>query len=207
MHILESREFTTQVLARYPQTCPLLRYMAEPRTWANIAATVNALSALRSSRRLGHAQRQNLLAHRLREERRDPRRGPRSEVCGPVDPLNALLFTQLFGQLLAQPDDKTGRRRTHLVYDEFCVAAGEGKPLAGFADICRREGALSRGPSRSRRGLPVLWRTSRRLYKEAGDAFLGMLQNQVFLRCDPSTADFAVKSSQQDAWVGAKTYE
>ena len=32
------------------------------------------------------------------------------------------------------------------------------------------------------------------LYKEAGDAFLGMLQNQIFLRSDPPTADFAAKA-------------
>ena len=205
VHILESREFTTQVLARYPQTRPLLRYMAEPRTWANIAATVETrLSALRIIAALwSRAERGKTfsLTDFVKSEGilvvgRDPK------YAALLDPLNALLFTQLFGQLLAQPDDKTGRRRTHLVFDEFCVAAGEGKPLPGFADICER------GASR---GVVVVvayqsYAHVKALYKEAGDAFLGMLQNQVFLRCDPSTADFAVKSfSKTRGWL--ETYE
>ena len=192
VHILESREFTTQALARYPQTRPLLRYMAEPRTWANIAATVETRSVrCASSRRFGHG--------RLgRKPSRSPDfvnsegilvLGRDPKFAALLDPLNGLLLTQLFSQLLAQKDDPVKRRRTHLVIDEFCVANGE-KPLPGFADICER-GAL--------RGVVVVvayqsYAHVKALYKEAGDAFLGMLQNQIFLRSDPSTADFAMKA-------------
>ena len=193
VHILESREFTAQVLARYPQTRPLLRYMAEPRTWANIAATVETrLGALRIIAalwsRTAWEKTFSLTDDFVNSEAilvlgRDPK------FAALLDPLNGLLLTQLFSQLLAQKDDPVKRRRTHLVIDEFCVANGE-KPLPGFADICER-GAL--------RGVVVVvayqsYAHVKALYKEAGDAFLGMLQNQVFLRSDPSTADFAVKA-------------
>jgi hypothetical protein len=193
VHILESREFTAQVLARYPQTRPLLRYMAEPRTWANIAATVETrLGALRIIAalwsRTAWEKTFSLTDDFVNSEAilvlgRDPK------FAALLDPLNGLLLTQLFSQLLAQKDDPVKRRRTHLVIDEFCVANGE-KPLPGFADICER------GASR---GVVVVvayqsYAHVKALYKEAGDAFLGMLQNQVFLRSDPSTADFAVKA-------------
>ena len=192
VHILESREFTAQVLARYPQTRPLLRYMAEPRTWANIAATVETrLGALRIIAALWSRtawEKTFSLTEFVNSEGilvigRDPK------FAALLDPLNGLLLTQLFSQLLAQKDDPMKRRRTHLVIDEFCVANGE-KPLPGFADICER-GAL--------RGVVVVvayqsYAHVKALYKEAGDAFLGMLQNQIFLRSDPSTADFATKA-------------
>ena len=99
---------------------------------------------------------------------RDPR------YAALLDPLNVLLFTQLFGQLLAQSDAPTGR--THLVIDELTVAAGEGKPLPGFKDICER------GASR---GVVVAiafqsYADVKALYQDSGDAILGMLQHQVF---------------------------
>jgi len=193
VHILESREFTTQVLARYPQTRPLLRYMAEPRTSANIAATVETrLSALRiiaalwsrTAREKTFSLTDFVNSEGILVLGRDPK------FAALLDPLNGLLLTQLFSQLLAQKDDPVKRRRTHLVIDEFCVANGDGKPLPGFADICER------GASR---GVVVVvayqsYAHVKALYKEAGDAFLGMLQNQIFLRSDPSTADFAMKA-------------
>ena len=113
---------------------------------------------------------------------RDPR------YAALLDPLNVLLFTQLFGQLLAQSDAPTGR--THLVIDELTVAAGEGKPLPGFKDICER------GASR---GVVVAiafqsYADVKALYQDSGDAILGMLQHQVFLRAgDYPTAEFGAK--------------
>ena len=55
-----------------------------------------------------------------------------------LDPLNVLFLTQLFGHLLAQADDPSKRRRTYLAFDELTRVAGEGKPLAGFQDVCEQ---------------------------------------------------------------------
>ena len=100
---------------------------------------------------------------------RDPR------YAALLDPLNVLVFTQLFGQLLAQGNAPTGR--THLVCDELTVAAGEGKPLPGFKDICEK--GASRGVV-----IAVAFQSYadvKALYQDSGDAILGMLQHQVFL--------------------------
>ena len=124
---------------------------------------------------------------------RDPR------YAALLDPLNVLLFTQLFGQLLAQSDAPTGR--THLVIDELTVAAGEGKPLPGFKDICER------GASR---GVVVAvafqsYADVKALYQDSGDAILGMLQHQVFLRAgDYPTAEFGMKNfGKKREWAKA----
>ena len=127
---------------------------------------------------------------------RDPR------YAALLDPLNVLLFTQLFGQLLAQGDAPTGR--THLVIDELTVAAGEGKPLPGFKDICER--GASRGVV-----VAVAYQSYadvKALYQDSGDAFLGMLQHQVFLRTgDYPTAEFGMKNfGKKREWVPVHSY-
>ena len=206
VHILESGEFTTQALAPYPQTRPLLRYMAEPRSLGqhrghgrDALGALRIIAALwsRTAREKTFSLTEFVNSEGILVIGRDPK------FAALLDPLNGLLLTQLFSQLLAQKDDPMKRRRTHLVIDEFCVANGE-KPLPGFADICER------GASR---GVVVVvayqsYAHVKALYKEAGDAFLGMLQNQVFLRCDPSTADFAAKAfSKTRGWLEIYAYE
>ena len=126
---------------------------------------------------------------------RDPR------YAALLDPLNMLLLTQLFSQLLAQNDSPT--RRTHLVIDELTVAAGEDKTLPGFKDICER-GAV--------RGVVVAvayqsYADVQALYKQSGDAILGMLQHQVFLRAgDCPTAEFGAKNfGKRREWVWVKS--
>ena len=142
VHIMESRDFMAQVLNRTPDSRSRLRFMNNERTWANIEATLETrLNDLRIMAAMWSRARGTFsLVDFVNTEGililgRDPR------YAALLDPLNVLLFTQLFGQLLAQSDAPTGR--THLVIDELTVAAGEDKPLPGFKDICER--GASRG--------------------------------------------------------------
>lgn len=142
VHILESRDFTAQVLNRTPASRSRLRFMNNERTWANIEATLETrlndfriMAAMWSRARGTFSLVDFVQSEGILILGRDPR------YAALLDPLNVLLFTQLFGQLLAQSDAPTGR--THLVIDELTVAAGEGKPLPGFKDICER--GASRG--------------------------------------------------------------
>ena len=189
VHILESRDFTAQVLNRTPASRSRLRFMNNERTWANIEATLETrlndfriMAAMWSRARGTFSLVDFVQSEGVLILGRDPR------YAALLDPLNVLLFTQLFGQLLAQSDAPTGR--THLVIDELTVAAGEGKPLPGFKDICER------GASR---GVVVAvafqsYADVKALYEDSGDAILGMLQHQVFLRAgDYPTAEFGAK--------------
>ena len=140
VHILESRDFTAQVLNRTPTSRSKLRFMNNERTWANTEATLETrLNDFRIMAAMwSRARRTFSLVDFVHSEGviilgRDPR------YAALLDPLNVLVFTQLFGQLLAQSDAPTGR--THLVIDELTVAAGEDKPLPGFKDICERGAA------------------------------------------------------------------
>ena len=198
VHILESRDFTAQVLNRTPASRSRLRFMNNERTWANIEATLETrlndfriMAAMWSRARGTFSLVDFVQSEGILILGRDPR------YAALLDPLNVLLFTQLFGQLLAQSDAPTGR--THLVIDELTVAAGEGKPLPGFKDICER------GASR---GVVVAvafqsYADVKALYEDSGDAILGMLQHQVFLRAgDYPTAEFGMKSfGKTREWV------
>jgi Type IV secretion-system coupling protein DNA-binding domain len=198
VHILESRDFTAQVLNRTPDSRSRLRFMNNERTWANIEATLETrlndfriMAAMWSRARGTFSLVDFVNTEGILILGRDPR------YAALLDPLNVLLFTQLFGQLLAQSDAPTGR--THLVIDELTVAAGEAKPLPGFKDICER------GASR---GVVVAiafqsYADVKALYQDSGDAILGMLQHQVFLRAgDYPTAEFGMKSfGKTREWV------
>ena len=198
VHILESRDFMAQVLNRTPASRSRLRFMNNERTWANIEATLETrlndfriMAAMWSRARGTFSLVDFVQSEGILILGRDPR------YAALLDPLNVLLFTQLFGQLLAQSDAPTGR--THLVIDELTVAAGEGKPLPGFKDICER------GASR---GVVVAiafqsYADVKALYQDSGDAILGMLQHQVFLRAgDYPTAEFGMKSfGKTREWV------
>ena len=200
VHILESRDFTAQVLNRTPASRSRLRFMNNERTWANIEATLETrlndfriMAAMWSRARGTFSLVDFVNTEGILILGRDPR------YAALLDPLNVLLFTQLFGQLLAQSDAPTGR--THLVIDELTVAAGEGKPLPGFKDICER------GASR---GVVVAiafqsYADVKALYQDSGDAILGMLQHQVFLRAgDYPTADFGAKNfGKKREWTKA----
>ena len=171
-------------------------------TWANIEATLETrlndfriMAAMWSRARGTFSLVDFVQSEGILILGRDPR------YAALLDPLNVLLFTQLFGQLLAQSDAPTGR--THLVIDELTVAAGEGKPLPGFKDICER------GASR---GVVVAiafqsYADVKALYQDSGDAILGMLQHQVFLRAgDYPTAEFGMKSfGKKREWVPVRS--
>ena len=200
VHILESRDFMAQVLNRTPASRSRLRFMNNERTWANIEATLETrlndfriMAAMWSRARGTFSLVDFVNTEGILILGRDPR------YAALLDPLNVLLFTQLFGQLLAQSDAPTGR--THLVIDELTVAAGEGKPLPGFKDICER------GASR---GVVVAiafqsYADVKALYQDSGDAILGMLQHQVFLRAgDYPTAEFGMKNfGKKREWTKA----
>ena len=113
-----------------------------------------------------------------------------------------LFLTQLFGHLLAQADDPSKRRRTYLAFDELTRVAGEGKPLAGFQDVCEQ------GASR---GVVVAvafqsYAAVKALYKDgAADAILGQLQNQIYLKANdsPSAEHAAEQFGKERGWVPA----
>ena len=194
VHIMESRDFTAQVLNRTPASRSALRFMNNERTWANIEATLETrlndfriMAAMWSRARGTFSLVSFVQSEGVLILGRDPR------YAALLDPLNVLLFTQLFGQLLAQSDAPTGR--THLVIDELTVAAGEEKPLPGFKDICER------GASR---GVVVAvafqsYADVKALYGDSGDAILGMLQHQVFLRGGLSHRGFRGEEFRQNA--------
>ena len=203
VHILESRDFMAQVLNRIPDSRSKLRFMNNLRTWENIEGTLETrlndfriIAAMWSRARGIFSLVDFLNTEGVLILGRDPR------YAALLDPLNVLLFTQLFGQLLAQSDAPTGR--THLVIDELTVAAGEGKPLPGFKDICER------GASR---GVVVAiafqsYADVKALYQDSGDAILGMLQHQVFLRAgDYPTAEFGMKNfGKTREWITNDSY-
>ena len=184
-----------QVLGRTPETQSKLRFMENSRTWAYIAATVESrLNPLRILAALwSRSGRETFsLVDFVNSEGilvlgRDPR------YAALLDPLNMLLLTQVFSQLLAQNDSPT--RRTHLVIDGLTVAAGNDKPLPGFKDICERGAA---------RGVVVAvtyqsYADVKELYKDGGDAILGMLQNRVFLRGGFPDGGVRLESLPQEA--------
>lgn len=200
VRILESRDYTAEVLSRTPATWSRLRFMGNEKTWANIEATVETqLNDLRILAALwSRAQSTFSLIDFVQGEGilvlgRDPR------AAALLDPVNMLLLTQLFSHLLAQGDSDT--RRTYVVCDELTVAAGDDRPLPGFKDICERGAA---------RGVVVAvayqsYADVKALYKESADAILGMLQNQVFLRAgDAPTARYVSEAfGRGKAWGGA----
>jgi len=204
VHILESCDFTAQVLNRTPASRSKLRFMNNERTWANIEATLETrLNDFRIMAAMwSRARRTFSLVDFVQHSEgiiilgRDPR------YAALLDPLNVLLFTQLFGQLLAQSDAPTGR--THLVIDELTAAAGDLKPLPGFKDICER--GASRGVV-----VAVAYQSYadvKALYQDSGDAILGMLQHQVFLSAgDYPTAEFGMKKfGKKREWVPVDSY-
>jgi len=190
VRIMENRAYMEQVLGRTYATRSKLRFMKEPRTSANIEATLETtLNSLRIMAAMWSrtGQRSFSLTDFVKGESilvlgRDPK------YAALLDPINTLILTQLFGLLLSQSDSQT--RRTYLVIDELTVAGGEDKPLPGLKDVCERGAA---------RGVVVVvayqsYADVKALYKESGDAVLGMLQNRIFLRADDTpTAEFASK--------------
>ncbi|MGZ3387861.1 MAG: type IV secretory system conjugative DNA transfer family protein, partial [Isosphaeraceae bacterium] len=165
VRILESRDYTAEVLSRTPATWSRLRFMGNEKTWANIEATVETqlndlriLAALWSRAETTFSLVDFVQGEGILVLGSDPR-------CGALlDPVNMLLLTQLFGHLLAQGDSDT--RRTHLVIDELTVAAGEDHPLPGFKSICER--GASRGVV-----VAVAYQSYadvKALYQESGDA-------------------------------------
>ena len=141
VRILENQDSTADILARSNGTSSLLRYMDEPRTWANIAATEEThlgtprdLAAMWSRASQTFSLRDFVRSEGILVLGRDP-------GFPALDRLNMLLFTQLFSQLLAQSDSATSR--THVVLDELPLAAGDRRPLSGLKDICER--GASRG--------------------------------------------------------------
>ena len=199
VRILESRAYMEQVIGRTYGTQSKLYYMTEPRTWANIQATLETvLDSLRVMAAMWSrtGQRSFSLTDFVKGESilvlgRDPK------YAALLDPINTLILTQLFGLLLSQSDSQT--RRTYLVIDELTVAGGEDKPLPGLKDVCERGAA---------RGVVVVvayqsYADVKALYKESGDAVLGMLQNRIFLRTgDTPTAEFASKAfGKSRKWI------
>ena len=202
VHILKEREFLTQVLRRCPGSRSALRLMGEPRTWANIEATLAThlhtleLMAAMSSR----AERTFSLSDFVKSEGilvlgRDPR------YTALFDPINTLLLTHLFSHLLAQGDSRT--RRTYIAIDELTVAAGDKRPLPGFKDVCER------GASR---GIVISityqsYASMNEIYKEGADAILANLQNRVFLVAgDTPTAEFDSKLFGKNRdWIKTKS--
>jgi len=198
VRILESRTYTEQVIGRTYGTRAKLHFMTEPRTWANIQATLETvLDSLRIMAAMwSRASQVFSLREFLQKEAilvlgRDPK------YAALLDPINTLILTQLFGLLLSQSDSQT--RRTYLVIDELTVAGGEDKPLPGLKDVCERGAA---------RGVVVVvayqsYADVKSLYKESGDAVLGMLQNRIFLRVDDTTtAEFASKAfGKSRKWI------
>jgi len=170
VRILESRTYTEQVIGRTYGTRAKLHFMTEPRTWANIQATLETvLDSLRIMAAMwSRASQVFSLREFLQKEAilvlgRDPK------YAALLDPINTIILTQLFGLLLSQSDSQT--RRTYLVIDELTVAGGEDKPLPGLKDVCERGAA---------RGVVVVvayqsYADVKSLYKESGDAVLGML--------------------------------
>lgn len=198
VHILEDSRLTAEVLGRTPQTRSKLRLMGEAKTWNNILATLETeLNRLRLTAACwSRARRRFSLKEFVDGESivvvgRDPK------FAALLDPLNVLFFTQLCGRLLAQKDSET--RRTYLVIDEVTVAGGEDRALPGLRDICER--GASRGTVVTIAYLS--YAAMKDLYKDAADAILGMLQNQVFLRAgDEPTAQFASKAfGKRREWI------
>lgn len=196
VRIIENQDSTAEVLTRSNGTRPLLRYMDEPRTWANIAATVEThlgaardLAAMWSRASQTFSLRDFVRSEGILVLGRDPE-------FRALDLLNMLLFTQLFNQLLAQSDSAT--RRTHVVLDELPLAAGD-RPLSGLKDICER--GATRGVV-----LAVTFRSyadMKALYQHDADAILGMLQNKIFLRApDVPTAKYASEAFRKwHEWI------
>ena len=197
VRILESRAYMEQVIGRTYGTQSKLYYMTEPRTWANIQATLETvLDSLRVMAAMWSrtGQRSFSLTDFVKGESilvlgRDPK------YAALLDPINTLILTQLFGLLLSQSDSQT--RRTYLVIDELTVAGGEDKPLPGLKDVCERGAA---------RGVVVVvayqsYADVKALYKESGDAVLGMLQNQIFLRRGYPDGGVRLKGLRQESKV------
>jgi len=197
VRILENQDSTADILARSNGTSSLLRYMDEPRTWANIAATEEThlgtprdLAAMWSRASQTFSLRDFVRSEGILVLGRDP-------GFPALDRLNMLLFTQLFSQLLAQSDSATSR--THVVLDELPLAAGDRRPLSGLKDICER--GASRGVV-----LAVTFRSyadMKALYQHDADAILCMLQNKIFLRApDVPTAKYASEAFRKwHEWI------
>ena len=198
VRILESYEHTTEVLNRTPHTRSKLRFMGNQKTWSNIEATLETeLNDLRIVAAMwSRARTKFSLTDFVKSEGvlilgRDPR------FAALLDKVNLQLLTQLSSQLLAQNDSTS--RRTYLAIDELTVAAGEDRPLPFFKDICER--GASRGVV-----ITVAFQSYadvKALYKEVGEAILGMFHHQVYLRAgDYLTAEFAMKNYGRDRdWI------
>ena len=191
VHILESSEYTRRVLERTAHTNSKLSYFRKEKTWDDIRSTAeNRLNALRITAAMW-SRAESVFS--LREFVKGESivvlgRDPRYSVL--LDPLNELLLTQLFGHLLSQPDDPSGRRRTYFAIDELSTAAGVGRPIPGFKELC--EQGASRGVV-----VAVAYQSYadlKSIYKEAAEAILGQLQHQIHLRAsDVSTAEYAAQ--------------
>ena len=139
MHILESSEYTRRVLERTAHTKSKLSYFGKEKTWNDIRSTAeNRLNALRITAAMW-SRAESVFS--LREFVKGESivvlgRDPRYSVL--LDPLNELLLTQLFGHLLSQPDDPSGRRRTYFGIDELSTAAGRGGRFRGSRNFASK---------------------------------------------------------------------